>query len=310
MSREHSDALGCAHPRARGEVRIVSLVPSLTELLFDLGLGARLVGRTGFCIHPREGVRGVPKVGGTKDVDVAKVRAASPSHLVVNIDENERAVVDELRAFVPGVIVTHPVEVEDNFALYRLFGHVFDREERAEALCGALQRELDAARAVRFDELRVLYLIWRKPWMTITAQTYIARMLATVGLRAVAPASQARYPVLDLGAFGANNFDTVLLSSEPYRFAPAHVDELRAELRLNDLAVVPIDGEMTSWYGSRAIAGLRYLREFRRSLDLARAASVDPYGGAGRATRRGATRASRPGVPGRDARQAAKEPGS
>jgi ABC-type Fe3+-hydroxamate transport system substrate-binding protein len=265
------DALGCRHERARGEVRIVSLVPSLTELLFELGLGPNLVGRTGFCIHPREGVRGVPKVGGTKDVDVAKVRAVAPSHLVVNVDENAREVVDELRAFVPSVIVTHPIEVEDNFGLYTLFGRVFDREERAAALCGALQHELDAVRAVTFDELRVLYLIWRRPWMTIAAHTYIARMLATVGLRAVAPPSTARYPEVDLGEFGALRCDAVLLSSEPYRFAPDHVRELRAELRDDELAVLAIDGEMTSWYGSRAIAGLRYLREFRRSLDLARA---------------------------------------
>jgi ABC-type Fe3+-hydroxamate transport system substrate-binding protein len=264
------DALGCVHERARGEVRIVSLVPSLTELLFALDLGPSLAGRTGFCIHPREGVRAVPKVGGTKDVDVAKVRAAAPTHLVVNVDENERALVDELRAFVPSVIVTHPIEVEDNFALYRLFGHVFDREERAAALCDALQRELDAVRADAFDELRVLYLIWRKPWMTISARTYIAAMLARVGLRAVAPPSTARYPEVDPGAFGAGRCDAVLLSSEPYRFAPDHVRELRAVLRDDELAVLPIDGEMTSWYGSRAIAGLRYLREFRRSLDLAR----------------------------------------
>ncbi len=202
-SRDAGDALGCRHERARGEVRIVSLVPSLTELLFELDLGPSLVGRTGFCIHPREGVRGVPKVGGTKDVDVAKVRAAAPSHLIVNVDENARAVVDELRAFVPSVIVTHPIEVEDNFGLYRLLGQVFDREERAAALCDALQRELDAVRTGSFDELRVLYLIWRKPWMTIAARTYIARMLATVGLRAVAPPSGARYPEVDLGEFGA-----------------------------------------------------------------------------------------------------------
>ena len=84
------DALGCVHERARGEVRIVSLVPSLTELLFALDLGPSLAGRTGFCIHPREGVRAVPKVGGTKDVDVAKVRAAAPTHLVVNVVEQIR----------------------------------------------------------------------------------------------------------------------------------------------------------------------------------------------------------------------------
>ncbi len=266
MSDVVRDALGCEHRRARGPVRIVSLVPSLTELMFELGLGSHLVGRTGFCIHPREAVRSVPKVGGTKDVNLARVRAIAPTHLVVNVDENERASVEALRDTVPNLIVTHPVEVEDNFALYRLLGHVFDREERAAALCEALQRELDATRALSFDELRVLYLIWRKPWMTIGASTYIAKMLATVGLRAVAPASRARYPELELATFGTRRLDAVLLSSEPYRFGKGHADEVRAELGADELPVVPIDGEMTSWYGSRAIAGLRYLREFRASL--------------------------------------------
>jgi ABC-type Fe3+-hydroxamate transport system substrate-binding protein len=264
------DALGGAHERAQGEVRIVSLVPSLTELLFDLDLGSSLVGRTGFCVHPRDGVRRVPKVGGTKDVDIAKVRAAAPTHLVVNIDENERPLVDALRGFVPNVIVTHPVEVTDNLALYRLLGRVFDRDARAAGLCAALQRELDASLALSFDEARVLYLIWRNPWMTIGAQTYIAKMLATVGLRAVAPPSGARYPQLDFDDFGADRFDAVLLSSEPYRFGPEHIAELGADPRVGNRPAMLIDAEMTSWYGSRAIAGLRYLREFRRAFDAER----------------------------------------
>lgn len=263
------DAAGRAHPRARAPVRIVSLVPSLTELLFDLDLGAQLVGRTGFCVHPRDAVRAVPKMGGTKDVDLDRVRAAAPSHVVVNVDENDKEVADALARFVPNVVVTHPLRVEDNLSLYALFGHVFDRERQAEALAGRLRDELAASRRERFEPVRVLYLIWRRPWMTVGADTFIARMLATVGLQAVSPASAARYPEVDFEVFGGERFDAVLASSEPYRFADAHLRELRADPRLAGRPVLRVDGEMTSWYGSRAIAGLRYLRGFRRALDAA-----------------------------------------
>lgn len=263
------DALGQAHERAAGPVRIVSLVPSLTELVCDLGLADRLVGRTGFCIHPRERLREIPKVGGTKDVDIERVRALAPTHLLVNVDENEKPAVDALRPHVGSVIVTHPVQADDNLALYRLLGTVFGCEARAEALAAQLQAQLDETRRQAFVPRRVLYLIWRKPWMTVSAGTYIARMLAEVGLQAVAPDDPARYPQLEFERFGPERFDAVLLSSEPYRFGEAHRRELAADPRLAGRPVLCIDGEMTSWYGSRAIQGLAYLRAFRRELDAA-----------------------------------------
>lgn len=103
------DAAGTLHARARSEARIVSLVPSITELICDLGLIDRLVGRTGFCIHPKALLRPIPKVGGTKSVDVEKVRALQPSHVILNIDENDKPVAEALAEFVPNLIVTHPL---------------------------------------------------------------------------------------------------------------------------------------------------------------------------------------------------------
>jgi ABC-type Fe3+-hydroxamate transport system substrate-binding protein len=270
------DAIGQRHAPARGEVRIVSLVPSLTELLCELGLAAQVVGRTGFCVHPRDTVRAIPKVGGTKDVDLDKVRALAPTHLVVNVDENEKPVVDALRASVPNVIVTHPIEVADNLALYELFGRLFHRQPRAAALQASLRRELEDLAARPFAPMRVLYLIWRRPWMTVGPDTYVARMLATVGLQAVAPPSDRRYPELSFGSFGPERFDAVLLSTEPYRFTEAHVRELEADPLLGGRAVQLIDGEMTSWYGSRAIDGLGYLRRFRQALESRCAGRREP----------------------------------
>ena len=259
------DAAGQAHARAAAGVRIVSLVPSITELLLDLGLRAQVVGRTGFCIHPRARVRDIPKVGGTKDVNLERVRELQPSHVIVNIDENELPTVEALRAFVPNVIVTHPQAPEDNLALYRLLGGVFDREAAAERLCAALQREIDACRALDWPRETVLYLIWKDPWMTVAADTYIARTLALVGWDVPhGPGGErggARYPVIDDLDAAIATVDRVLLSSEPFMFRERHVAELRG--RFPQRRIELIDGEMTSWYGSRAIRGIEYLRTRR-----------------------------------------------
>jgi ABC-type Fe3+-hydroxamate transport system substrate-binding protein len=255
------DAAGTVHPVAGSEARIVSLVPSLTELVCDLGLAERLVGRTGFCIHPRETVRRIPKVGGTKDVKLEKVRALAPTHVLVNIDENRRETAAALSEFVPHVIVTHPLRPRDNLALYRLIGGVFGAAERAEALCGEFERTLEQLSGAAAEPADVLYLIWREPWMTVAPDTYIARTLELVGWRTLPRECGDRYPEVELPAF-AGAVDRVLLSSEPFHFKPAHVAEVAA--RVPGAEVTLIDGEMSSWYGSRAIAGLRYLAEYAR----------------------------------------------
>ena len=261
------DALGTPHPPAGAGARIVSLVPSITELLFELGLGPQVVGRTSFCVHPRDAVRGVPAVGGTKDVRLDAVRALAPTHVIVNIDENLAEAAEALRAFVPHVVVTHPNAPEDNLTLFRLVGGVFDRAGRAEVLAAGLQRELDACAAIEWPRERVLYLIWQDPWMTVASDTYIARTLARVGWEAAhgpgGTHGAARYPVLADLDTEIRRVDRVLLSTEPYRFRERHAREVRA--RWPGVAVELIDGEMTSWYGPRAIAGLAYLRERRRS---------------------------------------------
>ncbi len=264
-----TDARGTPHHRCddRGKLRIVSLVPSLTELLCDLGLAHAIVGRTGFCIHPADEVERIPKVGGTKQVNVEKIRRLAPTHLVVNIDENEKPTVEALEAFVPHVIVTHPLVPRDNLALYRLFGHVFACEREADRLCARFEAAWAAlAEAERVGDRtarRVLYLIWQDPWMTIARDTYLAAMLDLIGWRQVdvrdaldpSSPSSPRYPAIDLPR-AARDVDLLLLSSEPYRFTETHVAALSAlapDVRL-------VDGERLSWYGSRAILGLEYLR--------------------------------------------------
>jgi len=255
------DALGVEHrPLAPHETpRIVSLVPSLTELLCDLGLAGWLVGRTGFCIHPADIVRAIPKVGGTKDVNIEKIRKLAPTHLVINIDENEKPTVDTLAAFIPNVIVTHPLAPHDNPGLYRLLGGIFNAQPAAERLCAAFEQEYAALAAQPPQPARtVLYCIWQDPWMTVSRDTYIARMLELAGMRQwQAPDTNQRYPVFAWSQALAGQVDEILLSTEPYRFTEAHVDAIE---RQTGKPARLVDGEMLSWYGSRAIEGLRYLR--------------------------------------------------
>ncbi len=260
------DARGTAHRRAAPDARIACLVPSITELVCDLGLAQQLVARTGFCIHPRALLAIVPKIGGTKDVNLARLRRLAPTHVIVNIDENEKPVVEEIATFVPHVIVTHPNAPQDNLALYRLLGGVFDRCAAAEKLCNALEAALGAAlqASTAWPRENVLYLIWKDPWMTVARDTYISRTLATIGWDTVPAAAGARYPEVDL-AETARDASMILLSSEPYRFRASHVAALQAELdrSVPGRRVALIDGEMTSWYGSRAIRGLSYLPGLR-----------------------------------------------
>lgn len=260
------DAQGTRHHVAAGEVRIVSLVPSITELICALGLGPHLVGRTGFCVHPRTTVQSIPKVGGTKDVDLKKIRALKPTHVIVNVDENRREVADALRSFVPNMIVTHPTRPEDNISLYRLLGAIFDRADAAERLANEFSTALKDCRkaAQGFATEVVLYLIWRDPWMTVSADTYVAQTLALVGWQSLPIASSLRYPTLDLDESTIAQAERILLSSEPYRFTKHHVAELSRHPAIHGKPVALIDGEMTSWYGNRAIEGLRYLTRYRR----------------------------------------------
>ena len=266
------DWAGTLHARAKTAPRIASLVPSLTELLFALDLGRFVVARTGFCVHPRERVRAVPKIGGTKDPDLVRLRALAPTHLIVNVDENRREVVEEAARFVPHVIVTDPRTPDDNVRLYRLFGVIFECAGQADVLC----EEYRAARAVldetvaRVARERVLYLIWRKPWMTVARDTYVSATLAAAGWDTVPEHATPRYPQVQDDGREWQDAGRILLSTEPYAFRPRDAAALAAaRARPVDL----VDGEWTSWYGVRAIDGLRALARAR--IDSARAPDAE-----------------------------------
>lgn len=250
--------------------RIVSLVPSITELLVDLGLGGYLVGRTGFCIHPADSVKNIPKVGGTKDVNLAKIKKLGCTHVIVNVDENTLPVVTALQEFVPQVIVTHPQSPLDNIALIdQLFAEFAMNSEALGAMtlpANELKTHINAGlsrlAALPKQNERVLYLIWRDPWMTVARDTYISRMLGLIGWQTWPEVDggengSGRYPKLNGNEVWLADVQRVLLSSEPYRFDANHLAEVKAWLP--QARVQLVDGEMLSWYGSRAVKGLAYL---------------------------------------------------
>jgi len=268
MSSPHLiDATGRAHAPAGPDARIACFVPSITELAVDLGLAAQLVARTQYCIHPAEIVNGIPAIGGTKKVSLPKLKALKPTHAILNIDENTREMDAALRGFVPNVIVTHPNAPNDVPALIRLIGGIFDRVEAAEKMCGAFDTAHDKLRAeaAAYPARWVCYFCWEDPWMTVSRDTYIAQSLALINWQTVGHRDDTRYPEVAIDDALIRDTDLFLFSSEPYAFTAEHAHDFAATHDIDPTRCLMVDGEYTSWYGSRAIAAMAYLSELARA---------------------------------------------
>jgi ABC-type Fe3+-hydroxamate transport system substrate-binding protein len=268
VARPLIDAVGTVHAPAGAEARIACLVPSITELVVALGLRDRLVARTRFCIHPAAALEAVPAVGGTKKVHLDKLRALTPTHAILNVEENTREMEQALREFVPHVIVTYPKQPEDNPPLYRLLSGIFGKEREAEALAARFDAALQRLLALKpsLPPRRVLYFIWKQPWMGISRDTYIANALALLNWQVLGHRDGVDYPELALAPELLAAADLVLFSTEPYAFKDADLDEFAREFDYPREKLRLIDGEYTSWYGPRAIEGLDYLGEFAQSV--------------------------------------------
>jgi len=255
------DAAGRLHQQA-GKAKILSLVPSLTELMFDLGLEDSLVGRTAFCVHPKERVKLIPSVGGTKQVNWKKVEAAAPTHALVNIDETPKELAEALnsKGIIP--VVTHPIAPQDNLELFRFFGLLFNRERQADALCQSFNSAWDSLQKLRpsLPERKVLYLIWKDPFMTVSRDTYISQMLNLINWRSLGHDENRRYPEVSPTSQYFQEADFILFATEPFPFKEQHLKaftkehpDIKAELKI-------VDGEMFSWYGSRSIECLKLIK--------------------------------------------------
>ena len=241
--------------------RIVSLVPSTTELLCALGLAEALVGVTVYCVEPRDVVRTKTRVGGEKNPDIDAIRGLAPDLVVANIEENRREDVEALRAAGIEVFITYPRSVAESLDMIRELGSVTGAVTAARRLLDELE-PLHAAVRARLAGRRAtpcFYPIWREPWMTIGHDTYIHDLLATCGGANVF-ADRTRYPTIALEEVAARSPEVVLLPDEPFRFRRAHLRDFETyadmpAVREGRLQLV--DGKRFSWHGPRLAEALR-----------------------------------------------------
>lgn len=245
--------------------RIVSLVPSVTESLFALGLGERVVGVTEWCVHPAAEVARLPKVGGTKSTDAEAVVALAPDLVIANQEENTRRTVEHLRAAGIAVWVTYPRTVREGVELLRALAERLEAPAAARAeVVDPVEAALAAAEAERpARRPRVFCPVWRDPWMVPARDTYIHDLLHLCGgANPFADRGDRRYPRLALEEVVAAAPEVVLLPDEPYRFDERDVAEL-ARLDLpaaRSGRIHLVDGTLVSWYGPRILPGIRKLR--------------------------------------------------
>jgi ABC-type Fe3+-hydroxamate transport system substrate-binding protein len=241
--------------------RIISLVPSQTELLFSLGLDETVVGITKFCIHPASWFRSKTRIGGTKAIDSARIDALQPDLIIANKEENDKNQVETLATRYP-VWVSDVKTLPDALTMIRSVGSLTGKEAGA----GDLANEIDARFSILTTPPKTTpaaYLIWYKPWMAAGADTFIHQMLGYCGFHN-AFADRIRYPQIDtsdLAALSDIPDLTILLSSEPYPFKQRHIDEIKQTLP--HAKVLLVDGELFSWYGSRLLHSPAYFLQVR-----------------------------------------------
>ncbi len=241
--------------------RIVSLVPSQTELLYDLGLREEVVGITKFCIHPEEWFRTKTRVGGTKDVKTERIDALQPDLILANKEENVKEQIDELAKKWP-VWVSDINNLEQTLAMILQIGQLTGKFKQADYLQNQMQTAFRSL-IVTDKKPRTAYLIWKEPYMTVGGDSFIHAMMEHAGLDNVFKAQQ-RYPETNPEELRSLRCEVVLLSSEPYPFREKHIEELQAQLPGTQILLA--DGEMFSWYGSRLLKAPAYFQKLREKV--------------------------------------------
>ncbi|MCU0419851.1 MAG: helical backbone metal receptor [Cyclobacteriaceae bacterium] len=238
--------------------RIVSLVPSQTEWLFDLGLAERVVGVTKFCVHPAEARQTKTVVGGTKNFRFDVIDSLNPDLIIGNKEENDAAGIHQLAARYP-VWMSDIITLQHAYAMMRQLAQLTDTVPRGEAHITSIQQSFPS---LLLPPRRILYLIWKSPWMAVGANTFIHDVITTLGLHNAV--SLPRYPELTDEAIRQLNPEVILLSSEPYPFRERHLAALEAIVPR--ARVMLVDGEMFSWYGSRLQPAAVYFRQLAAQL--------------------------------------------
>lgn len=239
--------------------RIVSLVPSQTELLFDLGLEERIAGITRFCIHPADKVQQKQKIGGTKQFDVERIKQLNPDLIIGNKEENYEEGIVKLQQHFP-IWMSDIYTLQDAVNMMREVGRITDADTQAEGIINRI-----SIQPVPLTGKTAAYFIWRKPYMVAGANTFIHEMLKNFGLINCFEDLE-RYPEVNTGLLTERKPDFIFLSSEPYSFREIHLEEFKKFSPSS--IVVLVDGEMFSWYGSKLCKTAQYFATLRKELGM------------------------------------------
>lgn len=241
--------------------RIVSLVPSITELLYDLNLGDRVVGITKFCLHPEQWFKDKPKIGGTKNIHIAKIQELQPDLIIANKEENVKEQIALLQQFCP-VFTTMIDTVASATQMIRDIGLITSTTEKENEIADRIFR--DFSRLQPNHRIPTVYLIWKAPYMSVGGDTFISDMMQYAGFDNMMK-KETRYPIIDEYLIQQLNPELILLSSEPYPFKDKHIDELQTICPAAKIMLV--DGEIFSWYGSRMLLAFNYFEKLRQKIN-------------------------------------------
>lgn len=242
--------------------RIVSLVPSLSEFIWDLGLKKELVGITKFCIHPKEMFSSVQRIGGTKNPSIEKIAHLKPELIIANKEENTEESVSDLEKICP-VYVSDVNSLQDSYVMMKDIGVLTNKEVEASEII--FQTKLCFEKHNLYSSLRVVYVIWQNPIMSVASSTFINNLLMSLGFQNCF-SGKNRYPETNFDEIRDLNPDCIFLSSEPFPFTQEHCKEWK--LFFPETKIVLVDGEFFSWYGSRLMKSRPYFDGLFRELNL------------------------------------------
>lgn len=244
--------------------RIVSLVPSQTEFLHDLGLEEEVVGITKFCIHPHSWFKSKQRVGGTKNLHIDKIRSLKPDLIIANKEENTKEQIEILADDFP-IWISDIQNLEDAYEMMHSIGKICSRQAQASAIIDQIQNGFQQLKPQE-KAISFLYLIWQDPYMACSSETFISSITEIMGLENSAFQLGKRYPILSEIQIEELQPALIFLSTEPYPFKTAHVDNLHKKFPFSKVLLV--DGEMFSWYGSRLINSAEYLQNLQKKIKL------------------------------------------
>lgn len=241
-------------------MRIVSLCPSLTELVCDLGHSRDLIACTKFCVHPERRVKRLLKVGGTKDPKIQEIIALSPDIVLMNDEENRREDYEALIAEGVDCYSTMPRTIKETAQMVRSISAIIGGSQRGEEIAGDIEVRADrvSAAAARRESTSFAYIIWARPWMSVNDDTFAHALLTNAGGVNVFGDRSERYPEISLAELKEASPDVVLLCTEPYPFKSGDVVDLSAEIDVPMDRIFIADGEYLSWHGSRTPDGIDY----------------------------------------------------